>query len=48
MRMFLDVVHLSAQLLNFRPQIGLILERVDKPVVGRALEQSPYLPFLDP
>lgn len=41
-------VHLSAQLLNFRPQMSTVLERVNKPAVGRALELSPYLQGLDP
>ncbi len=29
-------------------RLKLILERVEKPVVGRAQELSPYLQFLDP
>lgn len=37
------MVHLTVQLLNFRPKLDRVLHRIENPVTGRKPDSSPFL-----
>lgn len=39
----IPLVHLTAQLLNFRPKMDRVLHRIENAVVGRESDSSPFL-----